>query len=137
MMSRVCVCICFSRMIRTVAFLVRVQTVSSCQDVCLALPCEELRAPTLTWLCPPTQLTVVPNPRPGCYDSRFPDVPDTVWGFLKVGYSTCVSHAAKDTVSRTAVNTLARVVTNRSLNESLHCSVTWMTGYEGWGAATI
>lgn len=33
------------------------------------------------------QLTVVPNPRPGCYDRRFPEVPDTVWEFVLVGYS--------------------------------------------------
>lgn len=31
-------------------------------------------------------LTVLPNPRTGCYNRRFPAVPDTWWGFWKVGF---------------------------------------------------
>ena len=31
-------------------------------------------------------LTVLPNPRPGCYSRRFPPVPDTVAEFLRIGF---------------------------------------------------
>jgi DNA mismatch repair protein MutS2 len=31
-------------------------------------------------------LTVLPNPRPGCYARRFPPVPDTVADFLRIGF---------------------------------------------------
>jgi hypothetical protein len=29
--------------------------------------------------------TVLPSPRPGCYRTRFPAVPDSAWGVLRVG----------------------------------------------------
>ncbi|GAX85052.1 hypothetical protein CEUSTIGMA_g12472.t1 [Chlamydomonas eustigma] len=32
--------------------------------------------------------TVLPNPHPGCYQLRFPPVPDTVWETVMAGYTT-------------------------------------------------
>lgn len=31
-------------------------------------------------------LTVLPSPRPGCYDRRFPPVPDSWTEYLKIGF---------------------------------------------------
>ena len=32
--------------------------------------------------------TVLPNPQPGCYQRRFPPVPDSTWEIIKAGYTT-------------------------------------------------
>lgn len=32
--------------------------------------------------------TVLPNPRPGCYQRRFPPVPQGLWATIKAGYTT-------------------------------------------------
>lgn len=43
-------------------------------------------------------ITVLPNPQPGCYAANFPPVPDTLWGFLSVGFSAKRGSGCNDLV---------------------------------------
>ena len=43
-------------------------------------------------------ITVLPNPRPGCYIHSFPPPPTSVWEFIKIGLSAKRGHGCNDLV---------------------------------------
>lgn len=43
-------------------------------------------------------ITVLPNPRPGCYIANFPPVPSTVWEFIQIGFSAKRGSGCNDLV---------------------------------------
>ena len=43
-------------------------------------------------------ITVLPNPRRGCYASNFPPVPSSVWEFIQIGFGAKRGHGCNDLV---------------------------------------
>jgi hypothetical protein len=43
-------------------------------------------------------ITVLPNPRRGCYQANFPPVPSSIWEFIQIGFGAKRGHGCNDLV---------------------------------------
>jgi len=43
-------------------------------------------------------ITILPNPRPGCYKANFPPVPSSIWEFIKIGFGAKRGSGCNDLV---------------------------------------